>query len=374
MSPAVIENTTIISAAPVSGTTVGTAIATRAGSGGTASVAWDGRTSAGGVAPDGTYRLTLAAHDDAGNKVVRSWNVRLDTTAATLASSATPARFSPNGDGAADTTRLAWSSSERITGSARIYRGTTLIRSWSIANLASGAITWNGIDAAGRAVADGTYSFRVAGRDAAGVATGRNITLVVDRTLSTVRWSRSFHPQDGDALMPNSRLTFTLKRSASVSVAIYSGSTLIRTVWTNRALAAGSYGWTWDGRDAARAVVPRGAYQARVSVTTSLGTTVIGRTVLADAFAVSRSATTVRAGQTLTLTLVTTEPLRASPGVTLSQPGRAAVTRTATSLGSGRYRVTFTIASGPAGTAAIRIAARDTANGLNVSTSSVTIR
>ncbi|HET7703997.1 MAG TPA: glycosyl hydrolase family 18 protein [Candidatus Limnocylindrales bacterium] len=362
------------SAAPVSGTTVGAAIAIQAGTGGAASVAWDGRTDAGAVAPDGTYRLTLAAHDLAGNKVVRSWNVRLDTTPATLGSSATPDRFSPNGDGAADTTRLAWSSSERITGSARIYRGTTLVRSWSIANLAAGAITWNGTDAAGKAVADGSYTFRVAGRDAAGVGTSRNIPLVVDRTLSTVRWSRSFLPQDGDALMPSSRLTFTLKRSASVSVAIFSGSRLVRTVWTDRALAAGAYGWTWDGRDAAGAWVAPGTYQARVYATTSLGTTAIGRTVLVDAFAVSRSAATLSAGQTLTLTLVTTEPLRAAPGVTLSQPGRAAVTRTATSLGSGRYRVTFTIASGPAGTAAIRIAARDTANGLNVSTTSVTIR
>ena len=89
----------------------------------------------------------------------------------------------------------------------------------------------------------------------------------------------------------------------------------------------------------------------------------MARTVLVDAFAVTLSATSVRAGQTLTVTSTSTEALRAAPTVSFTQPGRAAVTRTAISLGVGRYRVTFTVATGAAGTATIRIAGRDTAGG-----------
>ena len=361
-------------AAPLSGGTVGPAIATTSGSGSTAAVAWDGRAS-GADAPEGWYRLSLAATDAAGNRVDRSWDVRLDRTAPAIAPGATPDRFSPNADGAVDTARLDWTSSEPVTGNARIYRGTTLIRAWGIANAAAGAVTWTGTDSAGRAVPDGTYTWRVSGRDIAGNLTTRTTSVVVDRTLSTLRWSRgAFYPQDGDSLFASSKVTFSLKRSSSISLAIYSGSTLIRTVWTKRTLAAGAWGWTWNGRNNAGALVARGNYQARVTATNGLGTTVLVRTVVVDAFRIAPSATALSAGQTLTLTLTTTEALRASPIVSLTQPGRSAVTRTATSLGSGKYRVTFTIAAGAAGSATIRVTGRDSANGLNWSTTTVTIR
>lgn len=365
----------LFSAAPVSGSTVGAAVATTSGSGGSAAVTWNGQTTGGTVAPDGTYRLTLIAYDNAGNRVSRSWTVRLDTTPATVTAAATPGLLSPNGDGAADSTRLTWSATEKITGTARIYHGTTLIRSWTVTSAASGAMTWTGTNAAGSPVADGTYSFRVTGRDAAGNATIRSATVIVDRTLSLVRWSRSsFFPQDGDGIAPSARATFSLKRSAVVSVGIYSGATLVRTVWTNRSLAAGSHGWTWNGKDASGTFVPRGTYQVRVTATSSLGTAVINRSVVVDAFVVRLSATSAAAGQTVTLTLTTVESLKASPTVSFTQPGRTAVTRTATALGSGRYRVSFTVATGAAGTGLFRIAGRDTAGGLNGTSRTLTIR
>ena len=363
------------SAAPLVGSTVGPAVTTRTGSGGSAAITWNGRTNGGTVVADGLYRLTMSAADHAGNRASRSWTVRVDRTPAAIQATVAPATFSPNGDGAADLTRLAWSSSERISGLARIVRGTTVIRSWTVTGASAGAIAWNGTNASGSVVPDGTYAFRVAGRDAAGNLAVRSASIVVDRTLSTVRWSRSaFYPQDGDAIAPNARLSFSLKRTAAVSVGIYSGSTLVRTIWTDRSLAAGPHGWTWDGRDALGALVPRGAYIARVTTRSWVGTSVVSRAILVDAFAVALSATAVRAGQTLTVTVTTTEALRAAPVVTFTQPGRTAVARTATALGAGRYRVTFTIATGSAGMATIRITGRDTAGGLNTSVRSVTIR
>jgi flagellar hook assembly protein FlgD len=363
------------SAAPVSGSTVGAAVTTRSGSGGSATVVWNGRTNAGAVVPDGTYRLTLSATDHAGNRTPRSWTVRVDHTPATLHATTAPAAFSPNGDGTADTASLAWTASERITGVARIVRGTTVIRSGAISAATSGSISWNGRTAAGAAVPDGTYAFRVLGRDAAGNLATTSAAIVVDRTLSTVRWDRAaFFPQDGDALTPVARVSFTLVRAASVTVGIYSGSTLIRTVWTGRALAAGPHSWSWDGRDATGAFVARGTYQVRVTARSWVGTSVQSRAVLVDAFAAVLSATAVRAGQTLTVTVTTTEALRTAPTITFTQPGRATVSKVATALGSGRYRVTFAVATGAAGTATIKIAGRDVNGGLNVSSRSVTIR
>jgi hypothetical protein len=224
-------------------------------------------------------------------------------------------------------------------------------------------------------VPDGHYIFRISGRDAAGNGAVLAIPVTVDRTLSSIRWSKSsFYPQDGDAIARSSQVTFSLKRTAAVTVGIYSGTKLIKTVWTNRRMAAGTWGWTWDGRNAAGVLVAPGSYVARITAASSLGTSVLTRAVAADAFSVRLSATAVRAGQKLIVTLTTTEPLRAAPTVSFTQPGRAAVKRTATSLGSGRYRVTFSAGSGTAGIATVRIAGRDKAGGLNVTTRSVTIR
>jgi spore germination protein YaaH/flagellar hook assembly protein FlgD len=363
------------SAARLTGSAAGPAVTTRSGSGGSVALAWNGRTNGGALVPDGTYRLTLSALDPAGNRSSRSWTVRVDRTPAAIATTAGPGTFSPNGDGTADTTRLAWSASERISGLARIVRGSTVIRSWTLTGVTAGAMGWNGRTAAGAAVPDGTYTFRVTGRDAAGNVAVRTVPVVVDRTLSAVRWSRSaFYPHDADTITPSARVSFTLKRSAAVTVGIYRGTTLVRTVWTNRVLAAGAQGWVWNGRDSAGALLARGAYTVRVSARTWVGTSVVSRPILVDAFRVAVSATVLKAGQTLTLTLTSTEALRAAPTITFVQPGRAAVTKTATALGSGRYRVAFAIASGRAGAATIQIAGRDSAGGLNRSSSVVTIR
>ena len=363
------------SAAPVVGTTVGAAVTTRAGIGGSAGVAWNGRTNGGSVVADGSYRLTLTAVDHAGNRAARTWTVRVDDTPATVTPSAAPALFSPDGDGAADATRLAWSATERMTGTARVYRGTTLIRSWTVTGAGSGSIRWTGLDSAGRAVTDGRYSFQVSGRDAAGNRSSGSVVVVVDRTLSTLRWSpASFFPQDGDAIARSAHVSFRLRHPAIVSLGIYSGSTLVRTVWTARSFGVGSYGWTWDGKDAHGVLVARGTYQARVTAVSSLGASTVTRSIVVDAFATTLSASSVRAGQTLTVTVTSTEALRSAPTISFTQPGRTAVGRTAVSLGSGRYRATFTVATGAAGTATIKISGRDTAGGTNTSSRSVTIR
>jgi spore germination protein YaaH/flagellar hook assembly protein FlgD len=362
-------------AAPISGSTVGAAIATGSGTGASAWVAWNGRTNGGSIVADGSYRLTLSLVDHAGNRTSRSWTVRVDDTPAAIAPAATPASFSPNGDGIADTARLSWTASERITGTARIDKSGIVYRSWSVSGATSGAITWNGKTAAGTSVPDGVYTFRVTGRDAAGNLAARTVSVVVDRTLYGVRWSRvAFFPQDGDGLVARDAVSFTLKRGAAVTLGIYQGSTLVRSVWTNKAFAAGTFSWTWDGRAAGGAFVPRGTYQVRVSARSWVGTSVVSRSVIADAFRTTLSATTVRAGQTLTVTAVSTEPLRASPTIALTQPGHATATRTATSLGSGTYRATFTIATGPAGSATIAIAGRDTSGGLNTTTRLITVQ
>jgi hypothetical protein len=120
-------------------------------------------------------------------------------------------------------------------------------------------------------------------------------------------------------------------------------------------------------------LVPPGRYTIYVGARTTLGTSVLTRTVLVDAFSVALSATTIRSGQTLTVILTTAEPLRSRPTVSFGQTGRAAVAKTATSLGGGRYRVSFVVAPG-AGPAVIRITGRDASGGTNTTSATVTVQ
>ncbi|HEY7131181.1 MAG TPA: glycosyl hydrolase family 18 protein [Candidatus Limnocylindrales bacterium] len=360
--------------APVQGRRLGAPIVVKSGGGSRASVTWNGRSASGAAAPDGLYKLQLLVADVAGNRTSRTWTVRLDRTGPAV-SLAGPASFSPNRDGASDGARLSWSAGEPITGTAEIRHGSTLVRSWPIPASRAGAVSWNGTNRAGARVADGRYAFRVVAKDASGNATIRSIPVTVDRTLASLRWAPgAFFSQDGDATAARSTLSFRQARPATVSAAIYWRSTLIRTIWANRRLPAGSHGWTWDGRSNAGLLVARGSYTVRIAATSALGTSVLTRSVLVDAFSVALPPGPIRAGRTLTITLTTVESLKGAPTVAFTQHGKGAVRKTATSLGGGRYRVSFVVAKGAPGTAWIVVSGRDVRGGLNTTSRQVAVR
>jgi spore germination protein YaaH/flagellar hook assembly protein FlgD len=345
------------SASPIIAGVVGTPVQTASGMG-PARTTWNGRRGDGTRAPDGRYRVTLRALDAAGNSVSRTWDVTLDTRPAVVTASLTLAAFSPNGDGAADSTRLSWTADERISGSIRVGRAGTTWRSWAISG--AGALTWSGRDGQGDPLPDGHYTLSIGVRDPAGNLTVRNVLVLVDRTAGYLRWSPSlFYPQDGDRLAPAATASFRLARTATTTLRIYDASgAFVRTLWADRSLRAGTWWATWNGRNASGSMVPRGRYRLILTARSLLGTTKLSRSVVVDAFAISLSRSPL-AGQTLTLTLRSAEPLSVGPRVTLSQAGRTVVTRSATALGDRRYAVTFALPAGVTGSATFSIAARD---------------
>ncbi|MFN8629438.1 MAG: FlgD immunoglobulin-like domain containing protein [Chloroflexota bacterium] len=343
-----------------------TPIRTVTGKGGSIAFTWDGKADDGAPAPDGTYAVTLAACDAAGNCARKAYSVRIDTTPPTVTASAAPALFSPNGDGAADRAALRWSSSERASGTVSVYRGSTLVRRWTAVSASAGSVAWDGRNASGALVAEGPYTVKVDVRDAAGNRTVATSTVVVDRTAGTLRWSRSFYPQDGDSLAPSSAISWRQTRTAASTLGIYDATgALVRVVWTNRSLAAGVHSWTWNGKLADGSYAPQGQYIARVEVVSPYGTQTLTRSVWAAAFRTSLSAATVRAGQTLTVRFAAIEALRTTPRVTFTQPGLAGVTVTATRLADGSYRASFVVKAGAAGAATVRILATDTGGHAN---------
>jgi spore germination protein YaaH/flagellar hook assembly protein FlgD len=335
-------------------------VRTVSGAGRSLRYVWDGRDDHGAIVPDGVYAATLAACDVAGNCATRTYPIRVDTTPPTVADNAAPGLFSPNGDGSADTVRLTWTSSEAVTGTIAVWHGSTLVRRWTLAKGTAGAVTWNGRNAAGSAVADGQYAVKLDVRDAAGNRALAVTHVAVDRTAGFLRWSGNFYPQDGDNLAASSTVSWRLTRTATTTLAIYDAAgTLVRTIWTGRVQAAGTRSWTWNGRLASGAYAPDGRYVARLTVTSPHGTQTLQRSVWATAFPATLSPAVVRAGQVLTVRFVSAEPLRSTPKVTLRQPGIAPVTVAATRLANGSYVARLIVSAGAPGTATIRILATD---------------
>jgi spore germination protein YaaH/flagellar hook assembly protein FlgD len=345
----------------------GSIVRTVTGNGRSFAFTWNGTGDAGSRVADGRYTATLLAYDNAGNSVRRAYRLSVDTTPPKVTPAVSQPVFSPNGDHAADTTVLSWTADTKVWGTARVWKGSRLIRSWTVTARTAGSVTWDGRNAAGSKVSDGRYTFRVDVRDAARNSASIARTAIVDRTAGFLRWSSSFYPQDGDAIGRTASLAWTLSRRAKTTLRIYdTGGRLVRTVWSGRTLAAGTRHWTWGGRLANGSYVPQGRYVAGLSVTSALGTTELRRSVWVSAFVVSTSASTVRAGQHLTITFRTVESLRTRPQVSFTQPGRSTVTVRATRLSNGSYRAVFSVQRGAAGTATVRISARDSGGHRNV--------
>ena len=308
------------------------------------------------------------------NAVLADEFLTTDLIAPVVAVTASPQSFSPNGDGVADRITLRWSADEVITGHARIRKGATDYKTWAIDQ--SGTIVWNGIDRTGRMVTDGLYYFSVNAVDPSGNRTVQEAAVYVDRTAGSLTWSPGlFFPHDVDAYAKSSTVSFRLARTATTTLQIFSqAGAYVKTAWFGRTLAAGPRSWAWNGLDGRGVRVPRGWYRAVLTTTSWLGTTTLTKLVLVDAFSVTASPASPASGQTLTLTLRSAEPLAAAPRITFRQAGKAAVTRTATSLGGGRYLVRFAVVAGASGPAAIGISARDAAGRTNSQSLTITVQ
>ena len=239
--------------------------------------AWDGKDAAGRAVRDGTYRITVWVADASDNRASVGKLVTVDSRAAVITAAASPGSISPNGDGRSDRTTLSWTADERVSGRARLFSSdNTTVRRWTIAGATAGSWVWDGRNSAGTTVADGRYTLRIVGLDPAGNQTTRDQAVRVDRTIRSLTWARpAFTPRAGQT----DRLTFVLRRKATVTVAIYTGSTVVRRIWTGRALAAGTYGWTWNGKTAAGAFVKPGTYRVVVQATSWIGPSSLARSV-----------------------------------------------------------------------------------------------
>ena len=328
------------------------------------------------VSAAGAHLLTFRSTDRTGRReATRTATFTIDRTAPTFGPAdsvaAAAAQFSPNGDGLADTIGISHALTER--GAIRLVvtraGGGPTVRSATIpvAQPGAGSIAWDGRADSGGYVPDGDYTLTLTPFDRArNAGPPRSVEVsvfgaFVGLSPAPVR----FYPQDGDAFAPRTAAGFTLKAAADVTLRVVNAAgTTVRTV--TGTYPAGPVAIAWDGRTGTGAYAPQGRY--RLVVAAGVGGHAETHTtwVQAAAFEIKPSATTVRRGRKLTLTVVTSEPLKGSPRLTVHQPGRVAYSVKLIRIGPATYRARWTLKpGGRAGKLTLTVTGTDRSRGRN---------
>ena len=327
----------------------------QAGSGSAFQVVWNPRSSGQFVA-DGAYTVTVSATDAWQNHGTDyHGTIMVDggppQLAALAPAATTVTAFSPNGDGYHDTVALTATLSEpgSLAVGVRDVNGTVL-KAWTVpTGGAPTSVAWDGRDANGAVVADGRYVVSVTPVDGGGNAGSpqeRSVSLVTG-----LGWLASsapvFYPQDRDALARTTTLSFTLARPMTVTWTLRDAAArIVDTHVAATALPAGPQRWVFDGRRSDGTMLPPGRYLSYV--TASDGSLVVAQSVTfeADAFLVKPSDATPGRGQTVTVTVISAEPLSASPRLSVYQPGLSAWTAALKRVSGNTYRATIKLRTG----------------------------
>jgi flagellar hook assembly protein FlgD/outer membrane protein OmpA-like peptidoglycan-associated protein len=237
---------------------------------------WDGRADDGSLLPDGTYTYSLTSTDQAGNKgTSQPITLRIDTEKKPVRVSTDLVYFSPFGGGTK--TRIRIIPSLAVTTGVDSY---TLrvknadgapVRSYAGRAKAPADVLWDGIDDAGKRVADGKYTADLQVTYSNGSQpTAETTPFFVDNHVPTIDLSAPallFSPTADSRLQ-----AVTIKQSSS-DEDLWEGE--VRT-------AAGQHvrGWfwkgkaadfSWDGKDENGNLMPDGYYTYAVKAQTKAG-------------------------------------------------------------------------------------------------------
>ena len=287
-----------------------------------------------------------------------------DPAGGTALAGGEPVSFHPNGDGIDDdlvvTHVVTKATNLDVTVTNANEQVVATYSVWS----ARGTSTshWDGRDSSGAYVADGTYTLVYVPRDSGGL-TGTPVstqTLVLTAAKLAKPSKVALYAADADRLAKRVRLGLTINQPAHLTWQIFdAGGKAVRTVNSDSSVSAGTRKFMWDGRSDSNAFVPDGWYRSVVTARTSLGTYSQERQVYVGAFRVVPSLAEPVRGSKLTLTLISTEPLKGAPTVHVTQPGTAAQDLQTTRLSKTKFKVTFTVADGVGGSLDLVVSGTD---------------
>jgi flagellar hook assembly protein FlgD len=291
--------------------------------------------------------------------------------------------FSPNGDGIDDTFVVRRNLSENATLDTVVEDAAGQVVSFSeTAQSGPGTTTWNGKDANGARVPDGTYTLRMTPTDRAkNVGPEQSLQFQVLSALGGLSASTpAIEVADGDALASSVRFESKLTAPALVSWRVVDrAGRLVRTgptdVAVDPAATSPTLLFSWDGLDDAGQPVPNGTYRGLVSATTDVGTASYATDVAVGPYMVSAVAKQLSRGQKIKISVRNTEPLRGAPKINVWQTGLKAYSVTMNKVSDTRWTIAFTLKpGGKAGIVKFTVSGTDTGGGTESTTFSRQLR
>jgi len=231
---------------------------------------------AGKALAEGIYTARLAVTYRNGYVgVARSPAFVLDLTPPRATVAAATGAFSPNGDGSLDTMAIAQTGSDEAAWTGEIRRDGAVVRTFAFAGVPAPRIEWDGTDAEGKLVPDGTYEYRLSAVDRAGnrgaSAPAAFALSTADTPVLLVADQRAFSP-NGDGRKDTIRITPQLQVAEGVSAwrvdVLDSAGAVVRT-WEGAGSVPAPI--DWNGRDAKGAVAKDGQYSARAQISYAMG-------------------------------------------------------------------------------------------------------
>jgi flagellar hook assembly protein FlgD len=165
---------------------------------------------------------------------------------------ASPAAFSPNGDGARDTATLkaVLSGSDHWAIAVSDASGAVVAHFSGTGSTAS--VVWDGRDDAGRRLADGSYLASFTATSANGTARPASVALRIDTVrpvISSLTLSPAVISPNGDHLADTARLAFGVNETSKLSLTVLDAKGVaVRAVAAAAAAASGARQITWDGK------------------------------------------------------------------------------------------------------------------------------
>ncbi len=230
---------------------------------------WDGTSDKGLILGDGEYTVRLESLDELKNPgESQAKTIRLDLTPPTAELGIDFKLFSPNGDGNQDSVeiRQTLSAGDMWRSEIRNSQG-EIVRKWDLTNQPPAVVFWDGKDAKGTLLPDGSYDYIVYGSDLAG---NRSILAINSIILNTKKQYIVLLPQASgfspnadkrmDSMVFKAQLSdkdgltdwdLVIKDAQGRAVRTIKGTTLPDSL-------------VWDGKDDSGAAAPDGRYQAQL--------------------------------------------------------------------------------------------------------------
>jgi flagellar hook assembly protein FlgD len=246
-----------------------------------ARIDFDGKGNNGQVLEEGIYSAVLAVRYRNGYvSTAYSPAFTLDVSPPTASVRAAYTAFSPNNDGNQDEMIITQEGSNEAAWQGTIRRVSASaseepVRTFQTSGVPVSSLVWDGLTDAGALAPDGEYSYELVSTDQAG-NTGRSNTIrfslsTADTPVLLSTDLRAFSPnndgsRDNIAIIPQLRVSQGVS-SWKLDILDATGD-IVRTFEGQNAVP-GSI--TWNGRTAAGAVAPDGAYSARIELRYAMG-------------------------------------------------------------------------------------------------------